>query len=98
MSSSETTRGRQMYFGWIMAPFEAKEGLEKIGIVVGPYDEFNQQFDHCEVTPEALKLLDPCWGEFVWGLQLATNPGQIVSGVVKPGDEKKENTHSSSSI
>ena len=60
---------RKIYYeGWIIADYEDKEFLEKLGIRLGKYNEETTSFENCKVSLEALEKLDPYWGRFYWGL------------------------------
>jgi hypothetical protein len=60
--------------GWIQPCVESfdvnecRRELESLGVNVGPWDLFNQEFEDCILTVEALKKLDPLWGCYIWGL------------------------------
>ncbi|KAF6630578.1 hypothetical protein J2W97_001263 [Paenibacillus jamilae] len=62
-----------MLRGWISADVEDREELEKFGIRLGQYDYENCEFTECLVNEEAFTLLEPLWGEYVWGLELEKN-------------------------
>jgi len=55
-----------VYKGWIIADYEDKAFLKKLGIKLGNYDEEFTSFEDCELSPETLGKLDPYWGRFYW--------------------------------
>jgi len=57
------------YRGWIIADYEDKEFLERLGVKLGKYDERYGSFENCELSPETLEKLDPYWGRFCLGLK-----------------------------
>lgn len=64
------------YIGWIACPntpnFQVTKGLlEGFGIKVGEYDPKNEVFEDCEVSSDALDVMDGYWGQFYWGLEIA---------------------------
>jgi len=62
-------RYKGKYRGWIIADYEDKEFLERLGVKLGRYDEEFTSFEDCELSPETLEKLDPYWGRFCWGLK-----------------------------
>ena len=66
--------GELVLRGWI-APattdrlIECEQELRSLGVDVGVWDAIEKEWQHCVVTPEAMKKLDPLWGEYVWGLE-----------------------------
>ena len=54
---------------WIDAEPEDKEHLESLGIIVGEYNNNEQEFSNCIISDEAIKKLDPYWfGRYIWGV------------------------------
>jgi hypothetical protein len=43
--------------------------LEDVGVRVGPWDMFKQEFQDCAVTMSDFEQLEPLWGQYIWGLQ-----------------------------
>ena len=58
-----------MLNGWISAAESDGDDLESFGVVIGPYDHFNQEYIDCFVSEEAFERLDRFWGIYTWGLQ-----------------------------
>lgn len=62
-----------IYRGWIHGDKADVETLQQLGIKVGPWDENVKAWTPCDVTPQALDLLDRMWGRFIWGLEVVEN-------------------------
>ena len=60
---------RGKYKGWVIADYEDKDFLEKLGVKLGRYNKKTSSFEDCELSPEILGELDPYWGQFYWGLE-----------------------------
>ena len=73
---------RGKYKGWIIADYEDKEFLEKLGVKLGRYDEKFTSFEDCELSPETLEKLDLYWGRFYWGLEWKPEVLSVAQGVV----------------
>ena len=59
---------KYMLKGSIAASLDEKEMLEKMGIVLGDYNESEHEFQDCLISDEAMSQLDRHWGEFFWSL------------------------------
>lgn len=57
-----------MWEGVIMVPFEHKEFLKSLGVVLGQYDYKTGEFLDCKVSNAALEKLDPYWHTYYWSL------------------------------
>ena len=64
---------RGKYKGWIIADYEDKDFLEKLGVKLGRYNEKTASFEDCELSLETLEKLGPYWGDFYWGLERGGN-------------------------
>lgn len=53
------------WLGWLACPKDDKEELEKLGVVVGAYKDYEFEVGMSE---EILEKLQPHWGRWIWGL------------------------------
>jgi hypothetical protein len=58
-----------MWKGFIIATQFDRIELESFGIKLGPYNHNDECFEDCELSQEALELLDSHWGTYFWCLK-----------------------------